>query len=979
MDIFDNKRKFPVNPKNFDEFKKAIKDLDSVLNNFSKGLVKDADVFMKYQDVINDLMKTINNFNRTNKYKLKGTTLEGDYFNLNEKNIPALRKNLSLLKEYVAEENYILEVEKEKTREKEKQKKLDEENRRRNKLNESTQKNLSGLNNYYNYYLNNDRRNFSSALRGIGSTIFGNQLQTEAEIRDKVSQRVVKEYTRQGKTGSKYYKEMMSTINDRVDDDLANVGMSQSAKELQIAASLLNSAGELLLTGITSITKLFTQGMSRQVKIYEDTFAGIASRTGMSRSGYFNAQLNTMSDLSNRGMLDNVGVSEVQEMWNKLSQTGMSETSILINGIENVITQKVVPYLDTSSLNFNLLNARLNNQFVKDIRGINLANQELANNNYLTQDLLQKIIDEVQPMSDKAIEDLALNSTESIAMLNKLMLPTSEGGAGLSEGQAKEYLTNAFQLQKYRGQVIRNGSTYEKYLATEAQRLGINDTAGLINLGVGTSNMFGGMSPIYDTNPLEASIFSEGIYGSNSYDLAMAGQKLQGVYSSNFFSDILNMTPEQLQNYNDEAAKKLSNGEYSTATSMQEYLTENISTPVATIAEQVGTFGRDILGTLKTLVTAYLGGKIANGIASSLGISGVGGGIGALLSATGPLALSVGAVAAGVAIGSKMVAEAARGQEDAANEYESQIKSKGYDENTAKTVGKVQSITQYDRGNFFGVYKNNLSSDEKDALGITRDFWLGTWDEIGNTKGKAWDNKQWYKYNNMAWLRSGFAFNVGGDLLNDGKVLSAAIMYAIALDQMGMLGTTKETNPLLNWGADIKNKKDIENAIRYGISEGLFTGWSNIHSNSWLISDDDAGPRNLDGKLYKRDIAGTILAQYGFSENDEDDKYFMSHRQGLAKVPYDGYQAVLHAGETIMTASTTATMESMVQAFRESQNQNYKIDAAIQEQTAQLVSKIDEVINAIGSRSFGTTNTNTPSERLRESLRTLTSPLAFQG
>lgn len=103
------------------------------------------------------------------------------------------------------------------------------------------------------------------------------------------------------------------------------------------------------------------------------------------------------------------------------------------------------------------------------------------------------------------------------------------------------------------------------------------------------------------------------------------------------------------------------------------------------------------------------------------------------------------------------------------------------------------------------------------------------------------------------------------------------------------------------------------------------------------------------------------------------------HRQGLAKVPYDGYQAVLHAGETIMTASTTATMESMIQAFRESQNQNYRLDAAIQEQTAQLVSKIDEVINAIGSRSFGTTNTNTPSERLRESLRTLTSPLAFQG
>ena len=928
----------------------------------------------KYLSLANETNKS---FKEREKIKLQLSRLDAEF-------AKEAHQNAESINEYLNKYKTLLELEKELRAEKEKELKIDAQ---RQKLLEKEKnkydKLKSGYDDYYKFYFNNDKRNFSDTLKTLGNIKYHNSTNMESEIRDKVTQRVVKEYTAQGKTDPKYYNEMVTTINKRVDNDLEHAGIAKSSKSLQKSAEYLNSAGELLISGITSITKLFTQGMSRQVKIYEDTFSGIAARTGMSRSGYFNAQLNTMSDLSSRNMLDNVGVSEVQEMWNKLAQTGMNETSILINGIENVITQKVVPYLDTSTLSFNLLNSRLNNQFVKDIRGITLANQELANNNYLTQDLLQKIIDEVQPMSDKAIEDLALNSTESIAMLNKLMLPKSEGGAGLSENQAKEYLTNAFQLQKYRSQMMRNGSTYEKYLATEAQRLGINDTAGLINLGVGTSTMIGSIMPNYDTNPLEASIFSEGIYGANSYDLAMAGQKLQGVYSSNFFSDILNMTPEQLQKYNDEATRKLSNGEYNTATDMQEYLTENIATPVATIAEQVGTFGRDIFSTLTSIHLAIIGTGLSNTITSALGIKGVAGGFSSILSGAGIVLAGASIMQLGQAIGTTIGKSMNDEQNDKLNNERAELEQK------AASAGLSDAAQ-----NLYGSMGNNYASNGNLEVKYGGDdmyskmFWQSanpfnafkndselTMKNLKSVTASAFKNKDKTAYNKA---ELGVLLAHG---LNQSEFNKVIMAYLIGLNSQGYEGdnsvvlesiksaqgiTSNPTDDLLaEYLMATKYKySDYKEGIslinKYGAN--LWT-----KSGKWF-SPKDKDYNNLFNKLYKK-------GEYDTEQLD----YLMSHRQGLAKVPYDGYQAVLHAGETIMTASTTATMESMVQAFRESQNQNYRIDAAIQEQTAQLVSKIDEVINAMGTISFGSVNNNSPSERLRNSLRTLTSPLAFQG
>lgn len=181
--------------------------------------------------------------------------------------------------------------------------------------------------------------------------------------------------------------------------------------------------------------------MLKQASVYRDTYTNVSVRTGINRQTYYDNQWNLNNRLSSLGLRDNVRSSEVQTMWNSLANTGMNESQMFATAIDNVVTNKIVPYLDTTSQEFNLLNTRLNNDFVKDIRGINKANLEIAGNNYVTESLLNTIIDKVQPMSDEALQNLALGSTEITSFVNTLM---SKGYDGILR---YHMLQNIFKLK----------------------------------------------------------------------------------------------------------------------------------------------------------------------------------------------------------------------------------------------------------------------------------------------------------------------------------------------------------------------------------------------------------------------------------------------------------------------------------------------------------------------------------------------------
>ena len=73
----------------------------------------------------------------------------------------------------------------------------------------------------------------------------------------------------------------------------------------------------------------------------------------------------------------------------------------------------------------------------------------------------------------------------------------------------------------------------------------------------------------------------------------------------------------------------------------------------------------------------------------------------------------------------------------------------------------------------------------------------------------------------------------------------------------------------------------------------------------------------------------------------------LSFRSGLSYVPYDNYVANLHEGEAVITAATANELRNLITTYRESQQNNVNLDAAIQNQTIALVNKIDEVISVV--------------------------------
>ena len=218
--------------------------------------------------------------------------------------------------------------------------------------------------------------------------------------------------------------------------------LSKSSKELGIAGAALQIAADTLLEGAKMLWASMKQGMTDQYNTYNNTFNNVAARTGISASNYRSRWRNTDNQLRASGLFNNIEVNDVMKMWDSLANTGASETDIFSTAIDNIVTNKIVPYLDTTTQAFNILNSRLDYNFVKEIRGISKTSMDIAGNNYATQDMLQMIIDEVQPISDEALDNLAKGSTEYTTMVNELTKT-------MGKEQAEAYAKRVFKVRNY--------------------------------------------------------------------------------------------------------------------------------------------------------------------------------------------------------------------------------------------------------------------------------------------------------------------------------------------------------------------------------------------------------------------------------------------------------------------------------------------------------------------------------------------------
>lgn len=549
------------------------------------------------------------------------------------------------------------EIKKEKQLKEEKQKTAEIEKKREQALKEAKKKyeakidkDITRFNDFYNKATGS---NFS--LSNLGNYKYGEALNKADEIRDRVKNQVSRDYARRGIADSAHYTKMLQEIDIKTNEAIKASGLGQSSESLQIAAGLLNSAGKLLTTFAKSALAILKDGINRQTQIYENTFHDVSARTGISRGEYKQFQRNTNSRLKSMGLNGSVSVSENQEMLAKLVDLGMSQDTAIASALDNVITNKIVPYLDTTSRDFNLINNRLDNKFVKDIRGINAYNADIVGNNYLTSDLLNKIIDMVQPMSDEALQNLAQSSGNFTAAMNYLM--SAEGG-NLSYDQAMDYWNQIYKQQNYANQIMRNGTVAERltqigYLENNVDLENPNN----LNRALGVlidSQSSAYIGPGYGTgsqlNNLIQSAVGDALGFSRSQGLALEKLRKAGVTGST----LMGLSEFDLSKYSQGEFTRLQNNETYTAKEIEKFWIENKGTTLATINESLGQISRDIVTAIGGIATAAIGGKLASMIAKGFwtagGSTGVSGSIGAiggtalgtLMAVTAPVAIAAG-------------------------------------------------------------------------------------------------------------------------------------------------------------------------------------------------------------------------------------------------------------------------------------------------------------------------------------------------
>ena len=154
--------------------------------------------------------------------------------------------------------------------------------------------------------------------------------------------------------------------------------------------------------------------------------------------------------------------------------------------------------------------------------------------------------------------------------------------------------------------------------------------------------------------------------------------------------------------------------------------------------------------------------------------------------------------------------------------------------------------------------------------------------------------------------------------------------------------------------------------LKIGYLDSFNKGLQEAGINESISSKEDIGKMIREAGITKQTIEkyasalikagwGKINTENGTLESfTVDGKQFglsgvLGFRQGLAKVPYDDYPAVLHEGEAVLTSSTANELRNLLSEYRANNQAVITLDTTIQNQTVALVSKLDEVVSAINA------------------------------
>lgn len=388
-----------------------------------------------------------------------------------------------------------------------------------------------------------------------------------------------------------------------------------SSGKFGLAADVMQVAANTFSSAVGIVSKLFTSGMNNQYNAYNNTFTDISVRTGMTRSQYMSNQRNAYSTLNARGLGNNIAVSEVQQMWGTMAKQGLNQEQIIANAIDTVLTNKIVPYLDTSSSYFQQLTDQ-QPMFMKQMRGIGIATEELTGSSVFVTKYLQNMVEQLGPMASLAENQLGVQFAQMSGTYESLR------AQGLSEATIGELYKGSAALYNDPYAALKSSNLDLKMAAASGLASGIDfrDASQVTGQYLTSANYVANLMPEGRLSPLYAGMLGTSMSTTASTELNERNLNIVKAIMSG------NKVGSSLNTYANIATSRFANDQNQTQKTLQEVTMENISTNVALIYEQIGYWG-DVIGSLLKGITSLLVAKLGSGLIKGIASGGLAKGI----------------------------------------------------------------------------------------------------------------------------------------------------------------------------------------------------------------------------------------------------------------------------------------------------------------------------------------------------------------
>ena len=569
---------------------------------------------------------------------------------------------------------------------------------------------------------------------------------------------------------------------------------------------------------------------------------------------------------------------------------------------------------------------------------INISSRDQFGESQYLSKYSEQLVELMQPVALQANKSLYSEEYQSIA--NRFQALVS---AKVIDNSTAQRLTNeAFSMYMNPYNTVANGTAYQKMV-------GINTIA---NGGIDSPAS-------WVKNTLSGLNYTFGIAGNSSFNRSIVQNALgtpinarewnSSKYGSamDLLGNIENLSEDELNDvYNREVANA---DNYNTNSQKVDTAILNATADIGDIKSIITDKGWAIGEVIVSGITAWLGAKLIGGvIGKGVGaLAGIGGGAGAGILAVG------GGIALGAAAGLLISKAIDDGVRKAARKENEKDKSKA----SMQARGLAEDLGISEGTASLNIAGSNIYNSDKNWAGVNFDSYeaaelfgakLGMWDtldvkDFDQTLGDASKEADTYKYNKA---KIGKALFYGGLGSGSATLSSLAKAWMIGLYSQGYTGKNaniyKALADTLNIGAFTPDEASIAKLLtedRYSRSQFDLIVKAMKDADMWLWNDN--------GKWVMPNSSDYDKALKAEGISDEDREWLGSHRYGLDKVPYDNYLANLHQGEAVLTSSTASELRNLLTEYRANNQSAINLDVAIQNQTVELVNKLNEVITTI--------------------------------